>query len=412
MCGRARCSLRPDDFLRAFHLNGRRVRHVDMNRYRPSYNVSPGFSVPVVRREDEPNDEGAVLHCMKWGLVPSFTKKTEKPDHYKMFNARSESIKEKASFRRLVPKNRCLVAVEGFYEWKKDGSKKQPYYIHFKDARPLVFAALFDSWKNHEGEVLYTFTILTTSASSSLEWLHDRMPVILGNMDAADMWLSGSPSSNIDTLLKPYEESDLAWYPVTPAMGKASFDGPECIKKLKTNETRSISQFFSKKGDKDQQGQKSHIKVAEEEILHTDQTESLKQEPESDHVGHLCSPVRPESFTSTMAADIKVEQDYDLLGSNQSLTGPTRNPPEKVGTLASDNVNSLKEEDSEDIKPNVFALPQEESVDSITKRYYEELSGNVMLLPKGVNTHVRPSKKKAIGGGDKQPTLFSYFGKG
>lgn len=356
-----------------------------MNRYRPSYNVSPGFSVPVVRREDEPNDEGDVLHCMKWGLVPSFTKKTEKPDHYKMFNARSESIKEKASFRRLVPKNRCLVAVEGFYEWKKDGSKKQPYYIHFKDARPLVFAALYDSWKNPEGEVLYTFTILTTSASSSLEWLHDRMPVILGNKDATDMWLSGSPSSNIDTLLKPYEESDMAWFPVTPAMGKASFDGPECIKELqlKANETRSISQFFSKKGDKDQQGQKSHTKVVEEEILNIDQTESLKQEPESDHAGHLCSPVRPESFTSTRATGIKVEQDYDESGSKQSLTGQTGNPPEK-----------------------------EESGDLKTKRDYEELSGNAVPLAKGVNKHVSPSKKKAKGAGDKQPTLFSYFGKG
>lgn len=414
MCGRARCSLRPDDIPRACHLNGRRVRHVDMNRYRPSYNVSPGFSVPVVRREDEANDEGAVLHCMKWGLVPSFTKKTEKPDHYRMFNARSETIKEKASFRRLIPKNRCLVAVEGFYEWKKDGSKKQPYYIHFKDARPLVFAALFDSWKNHEGEVIYTFTILTTSASSSLEWLHDRMPVILGNMDAADMWLSGSPSSNIDTLLKPYEESDLAWYPVTAAMGKASFDGPECIKELqlKTNETRSISQFFSKKGDKNQQGQKSHNKVAEEEILNADQTESLKQEPESDHVGHLCSPVQPESFTSTTATDIKVEQDFDESGSKQSLTGQTGNPPEKVGTHASDNVKSLKEEESEDIKPKDISPPQEESGDSETKRYYEELSGDAMPLPKAVNTHIRPSKKKAKGADDKQPTLFSYFGKG
>ncbi|KAK4731672.1 hypothetical protein R3W88_024660 [Solanum pinnatisectum] len=413
MCGRCRCTLRPDDIPRACHLNGRPVRHVDMNRYRPSYNVSPGFSVPVVRREDEANDEGAVLHCMKWGLVPSFTKKTEKPDHYRMFNARSESIKEKASFRRLIPKNRCLVAVEGFYEWKKDGSKKQPYYIHLKDARPLVFAALFDSWKNHEGEVIYTFTILTTSASSCLEWLHDRMPVILGNMDAANTWLSGSPSSNIDTLLKPYEESDLAWYPVTAAMGKASFDGPECIKELqlKTNETRSISQFFSKKGDKDQQGQKSHIKVAEEEILNTDQTESLKQEPESDHVGHLCSPVQSESFTSTMATDIKVEQDFDESGSKQSLTGQTGNPPEKVGTHASDNVKSLKEEESEDIKPKVFSPPQEERGDSKTKRYYEELSGDAMSLPKGVNTHVRPSKKKAKGADDKQPTLFSYFGK-
>ncbi|KAM3382520.1 abasic site processing protein YoqW [Capsicum galapagoense] len=414
MCGRARCTLRPDDFPRACHLNGRRVRHIDMNRYQPSYNVSPGFNVPVVRREDDLNDDGAVVHCMKWGLVPSFTKKTEKPDHYKMFNARSESIKAKASFRRLVPKNRCLVAVEGFYEWKNDGSKKQPYYIHFKDGQPLVFAALYDSWKNPKGEVLYTFTILTTSVSSSLVWLHDRMPVILGNKDAADMWLSGSPSSNIDTLLKPYEESDLVWYPVTPAMGKASFGGPECIKELqlKANETRTIAQYFSKKGDKDEQGQKSHIKVAEEEILSTDQTESLKHEPESDHVGHLCSPVRLESFTSTRATDIKVEQDYDESGSKQSSTWQTGNPPEKVGILANDNVKSLEEVETEDIKPNVFALPWEESGDSKTKRDYEEFSGNVMRLAKRVNKHLSPSKKKAKGAGDKQPTLFSYFGKG
>nr|GMD18748.1 embryonic stem cell-specific 5-hydroxymethylcytosine-binding protein [Ipomoea batatas] len=104
---------------------------------------------------------------MKWGLIPSFTKKNEKPDHYKMFNARSESIKEKASFRRLLPKNRCLVAVEGFYEWKKAGSKKQPYYIHFKDGRPLVFAALFDSWKNAEGGSPYSFITLWSSIVQS-----------------------------------------------------------------------------------------------------------------------------------------------------------------------------------------------------------------------------------------------------
>ncbi|KAG9150715.1 hypothetical protein Leryth_002890 [Lithospermum erythrorhizon] len=208
MCGRCRCTLRPHDVSRS-----RTLRHINMDRYRPSYNVSPGFNVPVVRRDDSQakgEEEGVVLHCMKWGLVPSFTKKTDKPDHYKMFNARSETIREKASFRRLIPNSRCLVSVEGFYEWKKDGSKKQPYYIHFKDGKPLVFAALYDSWKNAEGEVLYTFTILTTSSSSSLQWLHDRMPVILGNKESSDMWLNGPPTSNFDTLLKPYEEADLA----------------------------------------------------------------------------------------------------------------------------------------------------------------------------------------------------------
>ncbi|KAF3631197.1 hypothetical protein FXO38_26759, partial [Capsicum annuum] len=157
----------------------------------------------------------------------------------------------------------------------------------------------------------------------------------------------------------------------------------------------SIAQFFSKKGDKDELGQKSHIKVAEEEILNTDQTESLKQEPESGHVGHLCSPVRPESFTSTRVTDIKVEQDYDESGSKQSSTWQTGNPPEKVGILANDNVKSLEEVETEDIKPNVFGLPWEESGDSKTKRDYEEFSRNVMRLAKRVYKHLSPSKKKA-----------------
>nr|XP_025881978.1 embryonic stem cell-specific 5-hydroxymethylcytosine-binding protein isoform X4 [Oryza sativa Japonica Group] len=186
-------------------------------RYRPSYNVSPGTYLPVgtVRARPAGYDGGgdmdgevSVIQCMKWGLVPSFTGKNEKPDHFRMFNARSESIKEKASFRRLIPNNRCLVAVEGFYEWKKDGPKKMPYYIHFQDQRPLVFAALFDTWTNSEGETIHTFTILTTRASISLKWLHDRMPVILGDKDSISTWLNGA-SVKLEEITVPYEGADL-----------------------------------------------------------------------------------------------------------------------------------------------------------------------------------------------------------
>ncbi|GAB2226336.1 hypothetical protein Droror1_Dr00022138 [Drosera rotundifolia] len=249
MCGRARCTLRPDTVARASRLDGAAsVRQVDVDRYRPSYNIAPGAYLPVLRREDGGDGAAAdVVHCMKWGLVPSFCKKDEKPDHYRMFNARSESIREKASFRRLVPKNRCVVAVEGFYEWKKDGSKKQPYYIHFGDGQPLLFAALYDSWKNSEGEILYTFTIVTTAASSALQWLHDRMPVILGEQVSTSLWLNGSESSKVETVLKPYEGRNLVWYPVTPSMGKPSFNGPECIKEISlTSDEKPISKFFSK----------------------------------------------------------------------------------------------------------------------------------------------------------------------
>ncbi|KAL8258911.1 hypothetical protein R6Q59_026864 [Mikania micrantha] len=281
MCGRCRCSIRPDDIPRACNIGNRPVRFVDTDRFRPAYNVSPGSNIPVVRRDTGVDGQGAVVQCMRWGLIPSFTKKTEKPDYYRMFNARSESIGEKASFRRLLPRNRCLVAVEGFYEWKKNGSNKQPYYIHLKDDRNLVFAALYDSWKNSEGEVQYTFTILTTNSSSALGWLHDRMPVILGNKESIDEWLDGSSSSKFDSLLKPYEEPDLVWYPVTPAMGKPSFDGPECIKEIqvKTEETKPISAFFAKKVTKNEDQSQHELPIAHKEVTKTEKPKSPKGEP-------------------------------------------------------------------------------------------------------------------------------------
>jgi putative SOS response-associated peptidase YedK len=250
--------------------------------------------MPVVRRDDGSNSQGAVVQVMKWGLIPSFTKKTEKPDHYRMFNARSESISEKASFRRLIPNSRCLVAVEGFYEWKKDGSKKQPYYIHFKDGRPLVFAALYDSWKNNEGEIIYTFTIITTSSSSAFEWLHDRMPAILGNKDLTDAWLNGSSSSKFDTMLKPYEEPDLAWYPVTSAIGKPSFNEPDCIKEiqLKSEETKPISSFFKKKeisSDEQIKSESTEFIVSNEKSIkeESETNEKISEESKDDESPHF-----------------------------------------------------------------------------------------------------------------------------
>ncbi|KAF9688448.1 hypothetical protein SADUNF_Sadunf02G0198200 [Salix dunnii] len=275
------------------------------------------------------------------------------------FNARSESLSEKASFRRLIPKSRCLVAVEGFYEWKKDGSKKQPYYIHFKDGRPLVFAALYDSWKNSEGEILYTFTIVTTAASSAIQWLHDRMPVILGDKEATDTWLSVSSHSKFDTVLKPYEHSDLVWYPVTPAMGKPSVDGPECIKEihLKMEEKGSISKFFTRKDFKEESNP--------EEITHG---KSLKLEPNS------------------------VKEEYESDG--------------KLETPC-----SAKTVDY-DLKSEPQAYSHEGESKCRTKRGHEELVDSKMKTDEIVKPRSSPAKKANIKSvDDKQPTLLSYFGK-
>ncbi|GMH02455.1 hypothetical protein Nepgr_004294 [Nepenthes gracilis] len=348
MCGRARCTLRPDDVPRACHLSDVAVSHVDVDRYRPSYNVSPGSYLPVVRREDGIDGYGVAVHSMKWGLVPSFSKKDEKPDHYRMFNARSESICEKASFRRLIPKNRCLIAVEGFYEWKKDGSKKQPYYIHFKDGQPLVFAALYDSWRNFEGEILYTFTILTTTSSSALDWLHDRMPVILGDESSTSIWLNGPPSSKLNALLQPYEGPNLVWYPVMPAMGKLTFDGPECIKEiqLKSDREKPISKFFSKRGTTDE--------IKEHKEVHPSAEEQANAEAAYDG-----------------GSGIKIEPDVSAGSPDTSEKSRMKQEYEEFLVAA-------------DSKPNIYQLPQ---------------------------PHASPAKKHSFTDRDKQSTLLSYFGK-
>lgn len=270
MCGRARCTVRVDAVGRACGFSAP-LRSVNADRYQPSYNVAPGAHMPVVRHDGAGDAREPVVHCMRWGLVPNFAKKSEKPDFYRMFNARSESVHQKISFRRLLAKNRCLTTVEGFYEWKKDGQKKQPYYIHMQDGHPLVFAALYDTWESPEGDMLYTFTILTTRVSKRLEWLHDRMPVILKGQDTIDSWLNDNLSEDVmKKLTQPYEAPDLIWYPVTPAMGKPAFNGPECIEEIKPKVAgeSNIAQMFGKQLA---QENKSHVnKVMSQDIKDED----------------------------------------------------------------------------------------------------------------------------------------------
>ncbi|KAI5679899.1 hypothetical protein M9H77_01126 [Catharanthus roseus] len=306
-------------------------------------------------------------------------------------------MREKASFRRLVPTNRCLVEVEGFYEWKKDGSKRQPYYIHFQDERPMVFAALFDSWKNSEGEALYTFTILTTSSSSSLAWLHDRMPVIFSNKESIEMWLNAPPSTNFDTILKPYEEKDLAWYPVTPAMGKPSFDGPECIKEiqLKTNENRTISEFFSKKGAGRQPGSKPYSRNTTEEAteIHPPKTEedTANEDPKdsqaiTDKDNDDNKPDNFESFHQG-AANISMKREYEELSTKM------KHSDEEADKHVSPPQKRLKDESGETEMKHKEET-KTPSLDETDK------------LGKG------SAKKKTAASSNKQPTLLSYFGKG
>lgn len=156
-----------------------------------------------------------VLVPMQWGLVPSFTASAAKPDFWKAFNARSETVASKAMFRRLVDSRRCAVLLDGFYEWSVDAKgEKQPYYVHAGDG-PLVVAGLFDLWRHRrparEGEEteaapasggwveedVWTVTMLTRDAAPSFAWLHDRMPVLLQEDEALDAWLGAETFAEV-----------------------------------------------------------------------------------------------------------------------------------------------------------------------------------------------------------------------
>uniref|UniRef100_A0A7N0UFI1 Embryonic stem cell-specific 5-hydroxymethylcytosine-binding protein n=1 Tax=Kalanchoe fedtschenkoi TaxID=63787 RepID=A0A7N0UFI1_KALFE len=274
--------------------------------------------------------------------------------------------------------------LDRFYEWWKGSSRKQPYYIHFKDDRPLVLAALFDTWRNAEGEIFQTFTIVTTSSSPALQWLHDRMPVILGNKASTHAWLNESSNCNLDMLLKPYEERDLVWYPVTPAMGKPSFDGPECIKEVPLKaETKQISSFFTKKPAKSQ-------------------IENIKDGKSSSDCANIdtISSVKEESTIGSRSPD-----------DSASLSWPNmKKETEETDNKVKCELYATGGDDSAIVPP---VVQQEECISSVKRGRTDVSATSKMTLEKFDEIYAIPGKKrgKVMKSSNKQPTLMCYFRK-
>lgn len=170
---------------------------------------------------------------------------------FAQFNARSETVADKFVFSSLLRKQRCVFLCNGWYEWLKQGSKKQPYYIHVGEERVVMMAGLYDQWQGdcNDDAPLQTFTILTADSSKPLSWLHNRMPVILSTDEATEAWLSGQPLESREfnqQIAVSYDGPDLQWHEVTPELGKLRTQGPQCSKPL--NQGRNIAALFGKVG--------------------------------------------------------------------------------------------------------------------------------------------------------------------
>ena len=139
----------------------------------------------------------------------------------------------KPAFRKPLRDRRCLILADGFYEWKREGSRKQPYYIKLRDGEPFAFAGLWDHWAPADGDPLETCTILTTMPNAVLQPIHDRMPVILPP-DAYTVWLDPAMRDvePIQALLTPYPADAMIAYPVSPRVNSPANDASGLVASL------------------------------------------------------------------------------------------------------------------------------------------------------------------------------------
>jgi putative SOS response-associated peptidase YedK len=200
----------------------------------PHYNIAPTFSIPVVRYDKDKNKR--VITRDYWGIVPSWAKNPTIAAYTS--NARADTITEKASFKNAFKERRCLIPIDGFYEWDRSIKPSQPYYFTMKDDETFAVAGLWESWKvrwiederdatkskakkpvtfpitlggrqYNQGDVLESCSIITTEANSLMAKVHDRMPVILSSKDH-ELWLDPKTDSKaLLALLKLYPADEM-----------------------------------------------------------------------------------------------------------------------------------------------------------------------------------------------------------
>ena len=207
MCGRASLSVDPDELRQAFGLTD--VPAVML----PRYNMAPSQPLPIIR-------EPGRVELVRWGLP--------KQGHGLGVNVRVETVARAPAYRESFWHRRCLVVVDGFYEWKPEGKTKQPFRVCRPDRKAFALAGIWQPTTTDDGEIVDTCAIITGPANGIVAPLHDRMPLVVPSR-GYDRWLSHE--SRTPELLKLVETdaSTLISYPVNPIVNLAKNDDPRCI---------------------------------------------------------------------------------------------------------------------------------------------------------------------------------------
>jgi putative SOS response-associated peptidase YedK len=197
------------------------------------YNIAPSQDVLAIGDFGK----GFEARMLKWGLIPSWS-----TDGKGFINARAETLEERPSFNESFRLRRCLIPADGFYEWKRTGREKRPYYFQSRDENPLCFAGIWDSWSNR-GELIITCAIITTPANELVGELHDRMPAILSS-DDQDAWLDrNTHRTKLLGMLQPFTAKEMERHPVSSNVNSPDNDTVDLIARMDYERGQTLNLF-------------------------------------------------------------------------------------------------------------------------------------------------------------------------
>lgn len=198
--------------------------YVEQPNFPPRYNVAPTQPIPVVLLENGVRR----FRLMRWGLLPGWVK--DPRGFTLLINARSETVLEKPAFKNAIRRRRGLIPADGYYEWRTEAGRKQPFFIYRADGEPLGFAAVFETWVGPNGEELDTVAIVTAAAGEDLAALHDRVPVTISPRDF-ERWLD-SKDDEVDAILplmRAPRVGEFAWHPVSTRVNRVANDDEQLV---------------------------------------------------------------------------------------------------------------------------------------------------------------------------------------
>jgi putative SOS response-associated peptidase YedK len=194
---------------------------------RERYNICPGASDWVVRQSFR--TRAFRFEQFHWGLLPSWTKNPKSAR--RPINARAETVAERPMFRDLLRSRRCVVPIDGYYEWRTTSGGKVPFWLQLKNGEPAFLAGLWDRWHGGKPDAAASYILMTTEPNDLAAKIHDRMPVLLHARDVP-RWLdpTTTDAEKIIDLLRPYPASEMESRPVSKRVSNPDNEGPELIR--------------------------------------------------------------------------------------------------------------------------------------------------------------------------------------